>query len=75
MFETDPVETQRTGSAAAAASAVRHEDVFYLRQGEDALNEALEIVESKDGWKLELAEVIIKYQMLFTTVSQTHFTE
>ncbi|KAI7796611.1 putative steroidogenic acute regulatory protein [Triplophysa rosa] len=38
------------------SAAVGHEDVFYLRQGEEALNEALEIVESTDGWKLDLAE-------------------
>nr|XP_055032050.1 steroidogenic acute regulatory protein, mitochondrial [Misgurnus anguillicaudatus] len=36
--------------------AVGHEDAFYFRQGEEALNEALDIVESKEGWKLELAE-------------------
>lgn len=46
----DPAE-QRT------AAALADEDVLYLRQGEEALNEALEIVESKDGWKLEMAEV------------------
>lgn len=48
---SDPAE-QRT-------AALADEDVFYLRQGEEALNEALEIVESKDGWKLEMAEVIV----------------
>ncbi|XP_073684072.1 steroidogenic acute regulatory protein, mitochondrial-like [Garra rufa] len=37
-------------------SVLADEDVFYLRQGEAALNEALNIVESKDGWKLEMAE-------------------
>lgn len=49
--ETDPAE-QRT-------AALADEDVFYLRRGEEALNEALEIVESKDGWKPEMAEVIV----------------
>ncbi|XP_056627479.1 steroidogenic acute regulatory protein, mitochondrial isoform X1 [Triplophysa dalaica] len=44
----NPVETQ--------SDAMGHEDMFYLRQGEEALNEALEIVESTDGWKLDLAE-------------------
>ncbi|KAI2658234.1 Steroidogenic acute regulatory protein, mitochondrial [Labeo rohita] len=37
-------------------SVLADEDVFYLRQGEKALNEALKIVESKDGWTLETAE-------------------
>uniref|UniRef100_A0A673I837 START domain-containing protein 1 n=1 Tax=Sinocyclocheilus rhinocerous TaxID=307959 RepID=A0A673I837_9TELE len=37
-------------------AALADEDVFYLKQGEAALNEALKIVESEDGWKLETAE-------------------
>uniref|UniRef100_A0A8C2JY24 START domain-containing protein 1 n=1 Tax=Cyprinus carpio TaxID=7962 RepID=A0A8C2JY24_CYPCA len=36
--------------------ALADEDVFYLKQGEAALNEALKIVESEDGWELETAE-------------------
>ncbi|TRY58223.1 hypothetical protein DNTS_008565 [Danionella cerebrum] len=31
-------------------------DMFYQKQGEAALNEALQIVQSRDGWQLELAE-------------------
>ncbi|XP_016334084.1 steroidogenic acute regulatory protein, mitochondrial-like, partial [Sinocyclocheilus anshuiensis] len=46
--ETEPAE-QKT-------AALADEDVFYLKQGEAALNEALKIVESEDGWKLETAE-------------------
>uniref|UniRef100_A0A671LPL8 START domain-containing protein 1 n=1 Tax=Sinocyclocheilus anshuiensis TaxID=1608454 RepID=A0A671LPL8_9TELE len=37
-------------------AALADEDVFYLKQGVAALNEALKIVESEDGWKLETAE-------------------
>uniref|UniRef100_A0A8C1V9Z2 START domain-containing protein 1 n=1 Tax=Cyprinus carpio TaxID=7962 RepID=A0A8C1V9Z2_CYPCA len=37
-------------------AALADEDVFYLKQGDAALNEALKIVESEDGWKLETAE-------------------
>ncbi len=49
--ETEAVE-QRT-------TAVADEDVFYLKQGEAALEEALKIVESEDGWKLDTVEVIV----------------
>ncbi|XP_039507514.1 steroidogenic acute regulatory protein, mitochondrial isoform X2 [Pimephales promelas] len=47
-----PEEENKTDRAEHRTS----EDVFYLRRGEEALNEALEIVESKDGWKPEMAE-------------------
>ncbi len=49
--ETEAVE-QRT-------AALADEDVFYLKQGEAALEEALKIVESEDGWKLDTVEVIV----------------
>ncbi|XP_073775067.1 steroidogenic acute regulatory protein, mitochondrial isoform X1 [Danio rerio] len=49
-----------------ARSSIRHthrsaaladeDDVFYQKQGEAALNEALQIVENRDGWTLETAE-------------------
>ncbi|XP_056325018.1 steroidogenic acute regulatory protein, mitochondrial [Danio aesculapii] len=37
-------------------SAADEDEVFYQKQGETALNEALQIVENRDGWKLETAE-------------------
>ncbi|ROI83776.1 Steroidogenic acute regulatory protein, mitochondrial [Anabarilius grahami] len=49
-------ESEKTDPAEQRTAALANEDVFYLRQGEEALNEALDIVESKDGWKLEMAE-------------------
>ncbi|XP_058649378.1 steroidogenic acute regulatory protein, mitochondrial isoform X1 [Onychostoma macrolepis] len=48
--------TGKTEAAEQRAAALADEDVFYLKQGEAALEEALMIVESEDGWKLETAE-------------------
>ncbi|XP_052468109.1 steroidogenic acute regulatory protein, mitochondrial-like [Carassius gibelio] len=48
--------TQKTEPAEQKSAALADEDVFYQRQGEAALNEALKIVESEDGWKLEMSE-------------------
>ncbi|XP_016141033.1 steroidogenic acute regulatory protein, mitochondrial-like [Sinocyclocheilus grahami] len=48
--------TEKTEAVEQRTAALADEDVFYLKQGEAALNEALKIVESEDGWKLETAE-------------------
>ncbi|KAK2876036.1 hypothetical protein Q8A67_020132 [Cirrhinus molitorella] len=48
--------TEKAEPVKQRTSALADEDVLYLRQGEAALSEALKIVESKDGWKLEMAE-------------------
>uniref|UniRef100_A0A8C1LCG9 START domain-containing protein 1 n=2 Tax=Cyprinus carpio TaxID=7962 RepID=A0A8C1LCG9_CYPCA len=48
--------TEKTEAAEQRTAALADEDVFYLKQGDAALNEALKIVESEDGWKLETAE-------------------
>ncbi|KAK7122216.1 hypothetical protein R3I94_019363 [Phoxinus phoxinus] len=49
-------QNEKTQPAEQRTTALADEDVFYLRRGQEALNEALEIVESKDGWKPEMAE-------------------
>ncbi|XP_073775072.1 steroidogenic acute regulatory protein, mitochondrial isoform X4 [Danio rerio] len=43
-------------SMAGSAALADEDDVFYQKQGEAALNEALQIVENRDGWTLETAE-------------------
>ncbi|XP_052427298.1 steroidogenic acute regulatory protein, mitochondrial-like [Carassius gibelio] len=48
--------TEKTEAVEQRTSALVDEDVFYLKQGETALEEALKIVESEDGWQLETAE-------------------
>ncbi|XP_030630726.1 steroidogenic acute regulatory protein, mitochondrial [Chanos chanos] len=35
---------------------LREEELSYVRQGQDSLKTALEIVEDKDGWKIEISE-------------------
>ncbi|XP_051523929.1 steroidogenic acute regulatory protein, mitochondrial-like [Myxocyprinus asiaticus] len=49
-------EFKKTEQVGTKDAALGDEDVCYLRQGEEALKKAQEIVESKDGWKIELAE-------------------
>ncbi len=48
-----------SSEAEQRTAAVADEDVFYLKQGEAALEEALKIVEAEDGWTLETDEVMI----------------
>uniref|UniRef100_A0A8C1V9W0 START domain-containing protein 1 n=1 Tax=Cyprinus carpio TaxID=7962 RepID=A0A8C1V9W0_CYPCA len=58
LFCRSAASSSETEAAEQRTAALADEDVFYLKQGDAALNEALKIVESEDGWKLETAEVI-----------------
>uniref|UniRef100_A0A672PCF9 START domain-containing protein 1 n=1 Tax=Sinocyclocheilus grahami TaxID=75366 RepID=A0A672PCF9_SINGR len=68
IFQDSLMNRKFKRPAEQRTAALADEDVFYLKQGEAALNEALKIVESEDGWKLETAEVIKNGDVIYSKV-------
>lgn len=39
----------------------KEDRLFYVRQGQEAIRKALSMLEDKEGWKVEIAEVTAKF--------------
>ncbi|KAG9345942.1 hypothetical protein JZ751_007757, partial [Albula glossodonta] len=52
-----PCETRIEDERKNRPTTQREEDLAYVRQGQEALQRALEIVENQTGWKIETLEV------------------
>lgn len=37
---------------------MKEEELFYVHQGQEAMSKALDMLEDKEGWKTEIAEVM-----------------
>lgn len=37
----------------------KEDQLFYVQQGQEAMRKALSMLEDKEGWKLEIAEVTV----------------
>ena len=35
----------------------KEDELFYIQQGQEAMRKALNILEAKDGWKVEITQV------------------
>ncbi|XP_048844185.1 steroidogenic acute regulatory protein, mitochondrial [Brienomyrus brachyistius] len=53
---TRHVENRSEGAMPKGSIALKEEESAYEKQGRDALEKALEIVENKTGWKIEISE-------------------
>lgn len=57
-------ENRSEGAMPKGSFALKEEESAYEKQGRDALEKALEIIEDKTGWKIEISEVQIKISFL-----------
>lgn len=37
--------------------SLKEDQLFYVQQGQEAMKKALSLLEDKEGWKVEIAEV------------------
>ena len=50
------------------------DELFYVQQGRGAMRTALSMLEDKDGWKVEMAEVVSDFKASCDLKWEIHYT-